>query len=576
MSALAQHRARAEALGLAFISPEHTPPDAALLKRADITDYLQQRFVPYGIAGDTLTVACSAPSDELRASLAKRYGPTITLAIITPRDIRSLLEQQFGKAILKQCQTQIAREMPDYSASYTFTADQSIALMLLLLALCAAFMLAPESTLLSALLIMNITYAITLAFKLLLLFKSPAPKQNRYQHKRLPSGDDLPTYSILVPMYREAKGIPRLLAAMRALDYPTDKLDIKLIIEADDTETWRAIQKAQPEPYFDVIRVPKSTPRTKPKACSYALHFVRGDYVTIFDAEDQPEPLQLRKAVAAFCAAPADTICLQARLNYYNWRENLLTRCFAIEYASLFDIALPAMQRLGLPIPLGGTSNHIDLAKLRELRDWDPYNVTEDADLGIRLAMRGYRTQMLDSVTLEEAPVRFIPWLKQRSRWIKGYLQTWLVYMRKPRETYKRLGARAFWGFQLTIGGPCLVFLLAPFLWAFSALWLLGAISSPISNSLMALCVGVFAIGYLSHFTYAYVTIQRWRWGKMEVTALLFPFYWFCHSLAALKAFWQLLWRPHYWEKTQHSVSQYQSREIAQATHRLRASGINA
>jgi cellulose synthase/poly-beta-1,6-N-acetylglucosamine synthase-like glycosyltransferase len=251
-------------------------------------------------------------------------------------------------------------------------------------------------------------------------------------------------------------------------------------------------------------------------------------------------------------------VCLQARLNYYNAGENLLTSLFALEYATLFDATLPGLETLGIPIPLGGTSNHIALRKLQELGEWDPYNVTEDADLGLRLAASRCRTAMLDSYTLEEAPVTAPAWLRQRSRWVKGYMQTWLVHMRHPIQLLLSLGINAFASFHLTVGGTPLVFLLNPVYWTITSLWFLQKwdVIPPLFPgpvyvlSAINLIVGSFIFIYLN-------LAGSYRRGYHELTrfALLSPLYWFLMSLAAWKAMWQLVTKPYYWEKTIHGLA---------------------
>lgn len=547
-------------LSIPLVNPAAHPCDARLLSRAHMPDYLRRNYLPWRIVQKTLVIATNNPSRSLKTYCQRRYGLPVMLVFMTPRDIRASLERQFGAAILRQCLEQIRLKQPQFSAYTTFSWRQSLAFATILTSIIAAAAIAPSIVLLAIVCVMNLLYLTTLGFRLCLLrshYSAPASPATALP---LPHDDALPLYSILVPMYREEEGVTRILTALRALDYPAHKLDIKLVIEADDDATWNAIRRAKPEAHFDVIKVPPCEPRTKPKACSYALHFVRGEYLTIYDAEDQPEPNQLKKAVAAFRHAPANVACFQARLNYYNRNENWLTRCFAIEYASLFDISLPALERLGIPIPLGGTSNHIRVKTLRALYDWDPFNVTEDADLGIRLAMNGYHTRMLDSITLEEATIAFKPWINQRSRWIKGYFQTWLVYMRRPSQTLHLLGTRAFIGFQLIIGLPCLVFLLSPLMWLLSLFWLAGLLPAAAAiDSLLGMSIGIFVLGYGCHYAYARRCTQLWRWhSRARSTCLSYPFYWFCHSLAALKAFWQLLFRPHYWEKTPHVQSRHQ------------------
>ncbi|MDE3061307.1 MAG: glycosyltransferase, partial [Pseudomonadota bacterium] len=338
---------------------------------------------------------------------------------------------------------------------------------------------------------------------------------------------------------------------------PASKLDIKLALEADDTETIHAALALKPRYNFEIIRVPPSPLRTKPKACNYALRFARGEYVTVFDADDRPEPTQLKKAVLAFRTLPPDVACLQARLNYYNSDANWLTRFFSLEYTVLFHFLLYGLDKLGIPIPLGGTSNHMALKKLKELGEWDPFNVTEDADLGTRLAASGFKTAMLDSYTLEEAPEGVGMWLRQRSRWIKGYMQTWLVHMRRPRVLLIRLGWRGFLGFQCFVGLPGFAFLTAPVVWALPLLWLFGLVKA--GPAFPAWLIGLMVANLLLNlFTQWYTTLfcallYRKERVRMVVAGALYPLYLFLHSLASYKALWQLAVKPHFWEKTAHA-----------------------
>ena len=226
--------------------------------------------------------------------------------------------------------------------------------------------------------------------------------------------------------------MPRLVRDINALDYPRTRLDVKLLCEEDDDETIARIRAMDLPPHFHLVVVPDSQPKTKPKACNYGLQLATGDFCVIFDAEDRPDPDQLKKAVIAFGRVPSNVVCVQAKLNHFNQDQNLLTAWFANEYSMHFELVLPAMGAAESPIPLGGTSNHFVTSMLRELGAWDPFNVTEDADLGIRLHREGYRTAMIDSTTLEEANSQVPNWIRQRTRWNKGYIQTWLVHMRNP------------------------------------------------------------------------------------------------------------------------------------------------
>lgn len=380
--------------------------------------------------------------------------------------------------------------------------------------------------------------------------------------------DDLPTYAILVPMFKEPEVLPILASALRRLDYPLAKLDVKIVLEESDTATIEAAKALRLEGIFDIVLVPASQPQTKPKACNYALQLTQADYVVIFDAEDQPEPDQLKNAVVTFRKSPANTACLQARLNYYNAEENWLTRLFTTDYSLWFDLMLPALDHLKLPIPLGGTSNHFRTDVLRELLAWDPFNVTEDADLGIRLAQKGYRVGVINSTTFEEANCRVGNWIRQRSRWLKGYMQTWLVHMRNPWRLWRMTGTRGFLAVQLFIGGTVAAALLNPILWAVFLAWLgfrwsgLGELYPPALAyaSLLALVLGNIACVYLS----VIAPLKRRRFRLVAWGLTVFG-YWVLTSIAGYKALGQLLTRPFYWEKTEHGISAHTEGELTRA-----------
>ncbi len=344
----------------------------------------------------------------------------------------------------------------------------------------------------------------------------------------------------------------------RKLDYPKSKLDVKLVLEADDVDTIDAAKRLGLEAIFEIIRVPPSQPKTKPKACNYALRFARGQLLTIYDAEDKPEPSQLRKVVAAFAKASPETACIQARLNYYNADENWLTRMFALEYTLWFDFYLPALEWLRIPIPLGGTSNHFKLDVLRDIDAWDPYNVTEDADLGVRLTQRGYRVGVVNSTTYEEANVSIPNWIRQRSRWLKGYMQTWLVHMRKPVHLYRSTGMRGFWGFQFFVGGTFFVALMSPLLWL--AIFT-GAMTSVFPPALLYLSMFNLLVGNGFFIYMTLVAGFKRDYMKLAPYALTVPLYWMLQSVAAYKGLWQLIRNPFYWEKTTHGISKYMDAE---------------
>ena len=256
-----------------------------------------------------------------------------------------------------------------------------------------------------------------------------------------PRVDDrwLPVYSVVVALHQEARVVPQLIAALDAIDYPRGKLDIKLVIEHDDHATRLAIEALNLPPTYETIVAPAGWPRTKPRALNIALPLARGELLVIFDAEDMPAPGQLRQAAERFLRAPRELACLQARLAIDNIEDSWLTRLFAIEYAVLFDVLNPGLAGLGLPLPLGGSSNHFRTSVLRE-----------SLRLGCVERDRGCRSwsasraawiprRILRSCTQEEAPARLDAWLTQRRRWSKGWMQTFITLTRDPRRLVSNL-----------------------------------------------------------------------------------------------------------------------------------------
>lgn len=373
-------------------------------------------------------------------------------------------------------------------------------------------------------------------------------------------GREWPRYTILCPLYKEWQVLPQFITAMNRLDYPKNKLQVLLLLEEDDKETIRQIKEYEQSlpKFFEIIIVPHSYPKTKPKACNYGAKFTKGEYVVIYDAEDVPDPLQLKKAVLAFDQEDEKVICLQAKLNFYNPHQNLLTRLFTAEYSLWFDLVLTGMQSADVPIPLGGTSNHFKVAALRDLQLWDAFNVTEDADLGIRLIKKGYRTEMLDSVTLEEANSHFFNWIRQRSRWIKGYMQTYFVHTRDLRDFHTSRKRHHKYSFQLVMGAKILSTLINPIMWATTILyfaWRTGAaplIERFFPAPILYMGVLCFVFGnFLYMYYYMIGSVKRGHYDLVKYTYLV-PFYWLTMSYAGWVAVVSLIRDPHYWEKTVH------------------------
>jgi glycosyltransferase XagB len=398
--------------------------------------------------------------------------------------------------------------------------------------------------------------AIFLAAALLRLVSAAFDDRKRRGFVRV-SDDKLPIYTVICPLYREAGVVGKLIAAINALDYPREKLDVKLVVEPDDRATRQALAALDLGPPFEIIVAPRGGPRTKPKALNAALAFAHGSFTVIYDAEDVPEPDQLRRALDVFLASEKHLACVQAVLTIDNSKDSWLAGMFTAGYAGQFDALLPGFAALRLPLPLGGSSNHFRTEVLREVGGWDPYNVTEDADLGVRLHRYGYRSAAIASATYEEAPVRFAPWLRQRTRWYKGWMQTWLVHMRRPGRLARELTVRGMIAFQLFLACNVLAALLHPF---FMLSFYLSLLSMPPLQALgNADQAPVFAatllLGYASTIPLDVIGLQRRGLLAHAWVLLLTPVYWLLLSLAAWRALFQLVTAPQRWEKTEHGLA---------------------
>src|SRR6056297_4362330 len=371
------------------------------------------------------------------------------------------------------------------------------------------------------------------------------------------AGVPLPKVSVLVPLLRETEIAHHLIARLSRLTYPKCLLDVVLVLEEEDETTRETLATIDLPPWMRAVIVPDGQPRTKPRAMNYALDFCEGDIVGIFDAEDAPDPDQITRVARRFQTAPPDLVCLQGILDYYNSRQNWLARCFTIEYATWFRVMLPGMSRLGLAIPLGGTTLYFRRHVLEELGGWDAHNVTDDADLGFRLARHGYLTEMIETVTEEEANCRPWPWIKQRSRWLKGYMTTYLVHMRAPRRLYAQLGAWKFWGFQAHFVSAVSQVLLAPMLWSF---WLvlfgLPHPLDPVLPRVVLTAIGslFLTVEVLNACIHA-VSVARPKHRHLIAWVAPMHFYSPLGAVAAYKALYELVCKPFFWDKTAHGLS---------------------
>jgi cellulose synthase/poly-beta-1,6-N-acetylglucosamine synthase-like glycosyltransferase len=369
---------------------------------------------------------------------------------------------------------------------------------------------------------------------------------------------ELPIYTVICPLYREAAVVEQLVGAIRALDYPPEKLDVKFVLQADDHATHRALLDLNLGPPFEIIVAPTIGPRTKPKALNVALPFARGAFTVVYDAEDKPEPDQLRCALQAFHNGGHRLACVQASLTIDNTADNWLAGMFTANYAGQFEVLLRGLAALSLPFPLGGSSNHFRTAVLRKVDAWDSYNVTEDADLGIRLYRLGYRAAAIASATYEEAPARFVPWLKQRTRWYKGWMQTWFVHMRRPGRLFRELTPAGAIAFQIFFAANVLAALIHPLFMTGLGVTLY-ALPTPWANTVMENAAPIFATsllsGYASTIVLDLIGLRRRRLLGNAWVLILTPLHWLLLSVAAWRALFQLVYDPQRWEKTEHGMA---------------------
>ncbi len=538
--------------------------DKHLVSRLSMDEAIRHHVLPISLAGDRLRVLTDFPLyPGSREFCHRRFGAgEIEYILVTDLDFMKLVQDFYGQKIIDLAVNGLFFRNPQESAYSVFTKTQVCFMALFFYAGLAWLYLDPTSFLVATFAISQFMFFIFVCYKLVLSLVGA-----RYERYHFITDDEvsalndrkLPLYTILVPVYREPEVIHILVDSIRNLDYPQDKLDVLLLLEEDDEATLEAAKRVAPPGNWRFIRIPNAPPKTKPKACNYGVFFSKGKFITIYDAEDIPEPDQLKKAVIGFKKYGKSYVCLQAALNYFNSNENIIARLFTLEYSYWFDYLLPGLDVLHLPIPLGGTSNHFRADALRELGAWDPYNVTEDADLGIRACANGYNVGIINSTTLEEANSRYGNWIRQRSRWIKGYMQTFLVYNRHPVRMLRKIGLANWLSFQLFIGGTPLIFLITPMAWGVFICWLLTRTTAldPFFPPLV-LYIGLFnlLIGNFMGIYLNMIAVYKREKFSLLPAAILNPVYWLLgHSVAAYKALAQLFTRPFYWEKTEHGIT---------------------
>lgn len=493
-------------------------------------------------------------------ALARRRGLNL-VAQGRPADFLAAARLALGPRLLHEAAFGLTRRYEHFSARRRLTLPQIVCALCGLAALVLAAVVLPADFLwIAASLLSGLFFLAVIALRLLCLFPPlPLPQVAAPDLADV----ELPVYSVLVPLFRETAVLGQLLGALGRLSYPRNRLDIKLILEESDIAMQRAMARLRLPDHMEVIVVPCGSPQTKPRALNYALQFARGELLTIFDADDVAEPLQLRLAAETFALLSPDVACLQAELAFYNPNENWFARQFTVEYATLFGLLLPALASYRLPLPLGGTSNHFRTHLLRRVGAWDAFNVTEDADLGLRLARLGFAAATLDAVTYEEASIGLGNWLRQRSRWLKGFLQTWLVHMRQPARLLEEVGVAGFWACQAYTVGLVASALFHPFclgltIWLIASGRAFSADAGPVATIVAGLNIAVLISGYAVAMLAGRRAIRRKGIKGWYFTLATMPIYWLLISLAAWAALWQFIVAPFHWNKTEHGLSSFQ------------------
>lgn len=540
--------------GLEWVDPAARPPDPRAAEGFDPAVCLRHGFVPLWRDRGALVIATAFPErlGRIADALPPGCGPARLVHASEPA-VQGAIARLWRDRLAALAETRC----PPADSCRGWAGGARRRVTLTALAIAAALALAGPAAAGAAVLAFAVLAMLANTTLKLAAALGAAGRRNTPAPAVAPTRVPLPRISVLIPLFREAAILPDLIARLDRIDYPRALFDVCLVVEADDRATRAVLARAARPAWLRMIAVPPGALRTKPRALNYALGFCRGDIVGVWDAEDAPAPGQLRAVAARFAADPGGRLaCVQGTLDFYNRRENWLARCFTIEYAIWFRIVLTGLARLGLPFPLGGTTMFIRREVLEQVGGWDAHNVTEDADLGIRLHRRGWRCALIDSVTEEEANCTLPDWIRQRSRWLKGFAITWGTHMRRPGALWRDLGPAGFAAFQVIFLGGVLGFLLAPAVWSFWLVPVFGTVPfapwlpGPVQWGLFAafiLAEGInLAIAMLALGAPAHRFLRLW----VPTMHLYFPL----AALAAWRGLHEVMTRPFYWAKTPHGL----------------------
>jgi cellulose synthase/poly-beta-1,6-N-acetylglucosamine synthase-like glycosyltransferase len=558
---------------LNLISLQASNIDSNLLTILECPDYLTLQAIPIEQTEKTLTIATANPSPENTKSIQEFWqakNKKIKIVVTSRQEIIDTLACKFEKEYIHDIAH--CRDDLDYkhSASYTFSLVEKIILIVILSVMILAALGNFFNTALWVSVFLATGTTIIMAYKMGLTIHTLEYLVRKPAEQFTLGTTDLPTYTILIPLLKEKEEtIGLLLKSLNRLDYPKELLDIKFLLEKDDSQTLKTMSQFDLPWYSQVLVVPPGLPLSKPRACNYGMRLAFGKYLAIYDAEDIPDPDQLKLVLQRFHDSPDNVACIQAALNFYNSEENIIARLFTIEYTYWFDYLIPALASLHAPVPLGGTSNHFKMDVLRKLGGWDPYIGTEDAEIGVRLYRNGYRVEATTSTTYEEANTRFVNWFRQRTRWNKGYMQTYLVNMRDPIKMIEQIGPWRFVNFQLFVGGNVFIQLANLPLWIFlmTSFFMHNTyFTSMYPKLLLAITWYNFLASNLILLICQFIATYNRRYYSLLPYVPLKILYWLMMSFAGYNAIIELLRRPGYWYKTEHGVSK-SSKDPYESTH---------
>ncbi len=550
------YEALAEQHGLIYADLKKMPVDDELAWTLGAETCLKNGVVPWRRMGDVMFVATDRPDTfEDVSQTALPIGMTAKPVLSDYNEIREAQDRFYGPSLALQAETQVPAVLS--SRDFGSGAQGRIVIAATLLAVFGlGFALAPALawSVLAWIAIVGLILSVGLKIAATLA----QLRYERAQDKQDGLGNITPLrrpkVSVIVPLFREHNVASALVRRLSKLTYPKALLDVLLVLESDDEVTAKALSNTVLPPWMRIVTVPQGSGlRTKPRALNYALSYCQGSIVGIWDAEDAPDKRQIETVVRAFNEAGPDVACLQGQLDYYNARTNWISRCFTIEYAAWWRLVMPGLSRLGFVIPLGGTTLFFKRSLLDELGAWDAHNVTEDADLGLRLARAGYRTEMIQTTTMEEATAAIWPWIRQRSRWLKGFAITWAVHMRHPTQLWRDLGAYKFLGLQLFFLSSLCPFLLAPVFWSF---WLITfGVSQPFGAGAVATAVVVlFVLAEVANTAIHLTAVRGKNHRHLMLWTPVMTLYFMMGCAAIYKALFEMIVRPYFWDKTQHGL----------------------